>query len=148
MSIQFLRYVSAKQPMAKNTATNHATDLATQPTSPPILPPPLPPLSLLMPSCCCRCRHCRIPCCCCPCCHRCPCLSSLPSLPSSLLLASLTLSLSLPVVLTVLAGHPCRCCHRPCSHRPCCRCRPCPLLSPSSPVVVVVLAISSSFAFG
>ncbi len=59
----------------------------------------------------------------CPCCCRCPRLSS-----------SLTLLSSSPVVLTVLAGRPCCHCHRPHCCHPYQRCRPRPLLLPSSPV--------------
>jgi hypothetical protein len=80
VSVQFLRYVSAKQPTAKKTATNHATDLATPPTSPLIFPPPPPPLLSLPPSL----------------------MSSLLSLPLSLLSLSLLLSSPLPVVLAVV----------------------------------------------
>jgi hypothetical protein len=115
---------------AKNTATNHATDLATNHTSNLAT-------DLTHQSChhhhhcchrcghhCCRPRRCRRrPCFRHPCCCRRPRLSS-----------SLMSSLSSPVVLTVLAGRPCRRRHRPCCCRPYQRCRPRPLSLPSLPV--------------
>jgi hypothetical protein len=150
VSVRFLQYVSAKQPTAKNKATNHAMPLT--------LPPHRPPhqschrhrhrCCCFRHHCCRPCRRCHHPCCRHLCCRQCPCLSSLPLLPSSSTSLFLTLLLSLPVVLTVLAGYPCPRCRCPhCCHS--CRCRrPCLLSLPSLPVVVIVLAISSSAAFG
>ncbi len=78
------------------------------------------------------------------------------SSPLSLLSSSLTSSSSLPVVLTILAGCPCRHRHHPRCHRPCHRRRPrlsslpslpSPSLSSSfllllfSPVVLAVIAV-------
>ncbi len=152
LSVRFLRYVSTKQPTVKNTATNHATatDLTTH--QPPHRSCHRHRHRHLCRRCrhhCCRpCRHRHCPCCCCSCCCRHPRLTSLPSLPSSSMSLSLTLLSSSPVILTILAGHPYRHCRRPHCRRPCRHRRPRPLLLPALPVVIVVLAISSSAAFG